>query len=785
MRGPTLLLLCSAGGALGLPAVWPSGSAPLSFTITQRTFDGGGWVTGLEAHAATGIVYGRTDVGGAYRSDDAGDSWTWLTGAIPGDSWGTQGLAVNQSDASGQTVLLGVGTKGVASNWTGVWKSTDGGKSFRHVLRGVSFVGNGDARHASPCLVIDAARPSRVWAAPQQGLHRSDDGGETFSIVPSFAPQTGYNASLPPQQQGLAFVSLVQHPETPALGEEVVVGIWHGGLAFSPDGGTSWTLTVNITAKNLTGGSLPLTIFEPQKFLRAPNGTAFFGAADGIPPENPSWRRYVLRVTGSSSSAAAASAGPASWAFQDITPHPGGVGSWQLIEAPYGWGEGSTLVACAQYPDSLYESGDSGATWAQRNMSVTANKPVWWSEDPGHTFVPFGRDALVVSRLRPERWLIASGFGVFASTDRGDTWGGSSAGIGQVVMFRCHSHPTLPNFTFCGCMDLVAFILRGGEQPPLAAFNKLPGYWDVDFGKGVAWQDAQGGSPALWFAGNEQENGSYGQWVAWEDPLSAANVTWVSVTNSTGDLRGLHFRYTELLQAQDDPLDLLLGVGGAAQYFPWNTSEPNSAYMGGIVRSRDGGASWHHIKAQPRDGVIGGQFSDFGQLSLDGGDADARWYGNCNFGLFLSRDRGETWAKVGPWGMWQQIAVKPDTLAGKGSVWAFSTLGPPGSALMHTRDYGATWTVVGNFTTLPYPAPDYAYPFLAVQQGRIALAAAAPGDAYPHIYVSFDTGVSWTAIDDAAAGTAMASNIMGLEWDAFHPTLYVSTGGRSVAEVHF
>ena len=68
---------------------------------------------------------------------------------------------------------------------------------------------------------------------------------------------------------------------------------------------------------------------------------------------------------------------------------------------------------------------------------------------------------------------------------------------------------------------------------------------------------------------------------------------------------------------------------------------------------------------------------------------------------------------------------------------------------------------------------------------RIALAAAAPGDAYPHIYVSFDTGVSWTAIDDAAAGTAMASNIMGLEWDAFHPTLYVSTGGRSVAEVHF
>lgn len=202
------------------------------------------------------------------------------------------------------------------------------------------------------------------------------------------------------------------------------------------------------------------------------------------------------------------------------------------------------------------------------------------------------------------------------------------------------------------------------------------------------------------------------------------------------------------------------------------------------MRSRDGGQSWYHIKAQPRDGVIGGIYSDFGQLALDGGDVNARWYGNCNFGLFLSRDRGETWATVGPWGMWQQMAVKPDTLTGNGSVWVLSTLGPPGAALRHTADFGVSWTTVGNFTTLPYPAPDYAYPFLAVREGRLALAAAAPGDAYPHVYVSIDNGDSWTAIDDARDGTALASNIMGLEWDAFDSgKLYVSTAGRSVAIV--
>ena len=71
-----------------------------------------------------------------------------------------------------------------------------------------------------------------------------------------------------------------------------------------------------------------------------------------------------------------------------------------------------------------------------------------------------------------------------------------------------------------------------------------------------------------------------------------------------------------------------------------------------------------------------------------------------------------------------------------------------------------------------------------MRSGRLALAAAALGDSYPHIYVSLDAGATFTAVDDAAAGTAMASNVMGLEWDAHEEgVLYVSTGGRSVTVV--
>jgi hypothetical protein len=102
---PLLLALCAAAAAAAPPSRLPS------FSYRDVGFDSGGWVTGLYVHESTGIVYQRTDVGGAYRSDDGGASWQWLSGYFESAdlAWATQGLAVNQSDASGMTVLTAVG----------------------------------------------------------------------------------------------------------------------------------------------------------------------------------------------------------------------------------------------------------------------------------------------------------------------------------------------------------------------------------------------------------------------------------------------------------------------------------------------------------------------------------------------------------------------------------------------------------------------------------------------------------------------------------------------------
>ena len=54
---------------------------------------GGGFVTGIITHPAEkGLIYARTDVGGAYRWDVSKDGWIPLTDWIDKDHWSDMGV---------------------------------------------------------------------------------------------------------------------------------------------------------------------------------------------------------------------------------------------------------------------------------------------------------------------------------------------------------------------------------------------------------------------------------------------------------------------------------------------------------------------------------------------------------------------------------------------------------------------------------------------------------------------------------------------------------------------
>ena len=144
--------------------------------------------------------------------------------------------------------------------------------------------------------------------------------------------------------------------------------------------------------------------------------------------------------------------------------------------------------------------------------------------------------------------------------------------------------------------------------------------------------------------------------------------------------------------------------------------------------------------------------------------------------------------------MWTLPAIAPDANAktgGAGSVWVVAntdSYGPgPGQALQHTRDYGVTFTPVGNFTVLKNSNAGWPYPVIAAHaSGCVALIAQGPGDVVPHVWASLDSGLTWTVVDDASSGQYYTPGVTGLEWDSQDSTiLYISTNGRSVISVKF
>src|SRR4051812_19097580 len=59
-----------------------SEAATVPGVFNQIDCDGGGWFEQVIPHSS-GRIYGRTDIGGMYRSDDHGDTWYFISGDMP------------------------------------------------------------------------------------------------------------------------------------------------------------------------------------------------------------------------------------------------------------------------------------------------------------------------------------------------------------------------------------------------------------------------------------------------------------------------------------------------------------------------------------------------------------------------------------------------------------------------------------------------------------------------------------------------------------------------------
>jgi photosystem II stability/assembly factor-like uncharacterized protein len=173
---------------------------------------------------------------GVYRSADAGKTWTHVGFS---DAQNISKIRIHPTDAN-IVYVAAFGQHGVPNDERGVFKSTDGGKTFRRVL----FRNN---RTAAIDLSIDRSNPQVLYAAmweayrveyqmssggPGSGLFKSTDGGETWTEITR-------NPGLPAGVIGRIGVSVSGGDSNRVY---ALVENENGGLFASDDAGATWRL---------------------------------------------------------------------------------------------------------------------------------------------------------------------------------------------------------------------------------------------------------------------------------------------------------------------------------------------------------------------------------------------------------------------------------------------------------------------------------------------------------------------------------------------------------------
>ncbi|MFN2225141.1 MAG: IPT/TIG domain-containing protein, partial [Anaerolineae bacterium] len=281
------------------------------------------------------VFFGRED--GLYRSEAGGDPGTWTAVAFPGQT-GAQpsALAIAAGDphtlycATGDSLFYsadggstwmerGAGLPGVpwrlaaspddaatayASYQDGsLYKTTNAGLSW--ALLPFSVPPTSDGEGGITVLVTDPYRPDTVWVGTwMQGLHRSTDGGQTFSEVDALytvGHQSGFwSISFDPNQDRV-FVG-VSGPNDAVYYSDDGGDSWHGlglnnqggadvavppgdsdtiyttwaGVRKSTDGGQTWTwLSQGISA--IRPWRIAVSPLDPDRVLTVADADGAFG----------------------------------------------------------------------------------------------------------------------------------------------------------------------------------------------------------------------------------------------------------------------------------------------------------------------------------------------------------------------------------------------------------------------------------------------------------------------------------------------------------------------------
>ena len=601
-------------------------------------------VTGVPGDRTT-YYFGGTG-GGVWKTTDGGGSWKNVSDGFFGGSIGAVAVAAGDPNV----IYAGGGeetVRGNVSHGEGVWKSTDAGRTWTHA-------GLDDSRQI-PRIRVHPKDPDLVYAAvlghlfgpnDMRGIYRSRNGGRTWERVLFVNRDAGAaDLAMDPTNPRILYASFWRVRRTPYSLESGGPG---SGLWKSTDGGDTWT--------------------ELTRHPGLPKGT--------------------LGIIGISVSAS----------------NPDNL--YAIVEAEDG---------------GVFRSKDGGATWTRTNEDRSLRQRAWYytriyadprdeevvyvvnvqfhrSKDGGRTFeripTPHGDNHdLWIDPDDPLRMIESNDGGVNVSVDGGRTWTPqSNQPTAQIYRVSTDSH--------------FPYRILGAQQD----ISTLRILSRSTTGRGIGlndWEASAGGESGYVVADPDDPDivygGSYGGFIQRLD-------------HRTGESRDVN-------PWPDDPMGW--GAADLAVRFQWNfpilfsPHDGNTLYTAGnrLFRSTDEGQSWEAVSPdltrndKSRQGPSGGPITKdntsveyydtiftVAESPLEKG---VIWTGSDDGLLYITRDGGKTWKNVTPpglpeWALINSIEANPFE---KGGLYVAATrykLDDFRPYLYKTTDYGATWTRIGS-----------------------------------------------------------------------------------------
>ena len=704
---------------------------------------GGGFVTGIVFHpTARGLYYARTDVGGAYRWDDAPRVWVPLLDWVSPPDWnlhGVESLALDPTDPARVYLAAGTYTNPDVSNGE-ILSSTDYGRTWRRTPMPFKMGANEAGRGNGERLVVDPHQPSILFfGSRRDGLWRSADYGVTWRKVESFPDvpdgSVAYARATEPgkfnylaQAVGIGFVRFdSRHGAAGEPTKTIYAAVSRTGesLFRSGDAGATWEA---VPAQP--------TRFRPNRADLSADGSMFITYADE-PGPNHMGDGAVYRLDVDHG------------VWTDVTPErpspetKHGLGYAGVCVDP---NDPATVVVSTwnrAHPfDEIFRSKDGGTTWTR-----VLEKASW-----DHSAAPYTStmrhhwmSTVVIDPFDPGHVLFTTGYGIWATHDmteadagRGTLWSFDDRGLEETVPLALISPPVGAHL-LSGLGDIDG--LRHDDldvSPPQGRFD-APGF------KNTESLDFAGRAPDVLVRsgttyGNDRILGAYSR---------DGGVHWTGFP--TEPPRG---------ERKDRFVTGPIAVSADGQAFVW-TPWRNRPYV-----TRDAGATWQVVERSPVD------------LALVADRVDpARFYGYDpgEGALYASQDggasvevvqRGLPVVRGRRWGARGDLRAVPEVT---GELWLAADRG-----LYRLRAGGAELSKVATVE----------------EAASVGFGKAADGAAYSAIFLagkvagkygifrSDDQAATWVRISDDDHAYGSASHVTGDP--RIFGRVYFATGGRGI-----